>query len=151
VVTGALLAWLRLSPGTPQVEGVRPFTDDNEGKDEFATIETDGSRVYFTEKYRGSFRLAQVAASGGQAAQVTTQIAAPHGASMAPDFSGLLVSENAYGRHPVWFQPLRQAIHAAWETLKPREQYSRQKASRFSISMVPRSTLRIGMVQTRIK
>ncbi len=106
VVSTALLAWLRLSPATPQVEGIKQLTDDGEGKDEFATIETDGSRVYFTEKYAGSFRLAQVAATGGQVAPVTTQIAAPFRASMAPDLSGLLVSENAYGRHPVWFQPL---------------------------------------------
>jgi Tol biopolymer transport system component len=97
---------LRSSPANPQVGGIRQLTDDGEGKDEFATIETDGSRVYFTEKYAGSFRLAQVAASGGQAAPVTTQIPAPYRASMAPDLSGLLVSENLIGRHPVWFQPL---------------------------------------------
>jgi eukaryotic-like serine/threonine-protein kinase len=107
VLTIILLAWLRSSPAKPQVEGIKQLSDDGEGKDEFAAIETDGLRIYFTEKYAGNFRLAQVAASGGQVAPVTTQIPAAYRASMAPDLSGLLVSENAFGgHHPVWFQPL---------------------------------------------
>ena len=63
-------------------------------------------RVYFTEKYAGSFRLAQVAATGGPVAPVPTQISGAYSAGMAPDFSGLLVVENPQGRHPLWFQPL---------------------------------------------
>ena len=106
VLTVILLAWLRSSPVKPQVEGIKQLSDDGEGKDEFARIETDGVRVYFTEKYAGSFRLAQVSATGGQVAPVTTQIPAAYRASMAPDLSGLLVSENVVGHHPVWFQPL---------------------------------------------
>jgi hypothetical protein len=41
-------------------------------------------RGYFTEKYAGSFRLAQVSAIGGQVAPVNTQIPAAYRASMAP-------------------------------------------------------------------
>jgi Tol biopolymer transport system component len=104
VLIAPLMVWRWWPAPLPMVVGVKQITEDGEPKEE--TIETDGSRVYFTEKYAGSFRLAQVAASGGQVAQVPTQIAAPYGASMAPDFSGLLVSENPLGRHPVWFQPL---------------------------------------------
>src|SRR5579864_1969902 len=44
--------------------------------------------------------------AGGLVAPVTTQIPAAYRASMAPDLSGLLVSENVIGHHPVWFQPL---------------------------------------------
>jgi Tol biopolymer transport system component len=104
----ALLAylWKRIPPAVPQVESVTQITDDGEVKDEFSSIDTDGARVYFTEKYAGNFRLAQVAASGGPVAPVPTQIPAPFRASIAPDFSGLLVTEGPYGRHPLWFQPL---------------------------------------------
>jgi eukaryotic-like serine/threonine-protein kinase len=103
-IIAPLMVW-RWWPATlPMVAGVKQITDDGEPKE--TTIETDGSRVYFTEKYAGRFRLAQVATSGGQVAPVATQIAAPYRASIAPDFSGLLVSENPIGPHPVWFQPL---------------------------------------------
>ena len=44
----------------------------------------DGSRVYFTEKFAGSFRLAPISAIGGQVAPVNTQIPAAYRASMAP-------------------------------------------------------------------
>jgi dipeptidyl aminopeptidase/acylaminoacyl peptidase len=37
---------------------------------------------------------------------VPTQIPGAYRASIAPDASGLLVIENQYGRHPLWFQPL---------------------------------------------
>ena len=90
----------------PQVESVTQLTDDGEVKDEFSSIDSDGARVYFTEKYAGNFRLAQVAASGGPVAPVPTQIPAPFRATIAPDFSGLLVTEGPFGRHPLWFQPL---------------------------------------------
>jgi hypothetical protein len=137
VLTIIFLAWLRSSPTKAQVEEIKQLSDDGEEKDEFAAIETDGLRVYFTEKYAGNFRLAQVAASGGQVAPVTTQIPAAYRASMAPDLSGLLVSENVIGHHPVWFQLLAQVIRAAWEPSKFRGPYSRQKASRSSIPMDP--------------
>jgi Tol biopolymer transport system component len=94
------------SPTQARVQSIRQLTDDGQAKDEFARIDTDGSRVYFTEKYGGTFRLAQVAVSGGQVAPISTQIPAPYSASVAPDFSGLVVSENPLGRHPLWFQPL---------------------------------------------
>ena len=104
----AVLVYLgrRTPPAVPQVESVTQLTDDGEVKDEFSSIDTDGARVYFTEKYGGNFRLAQVAASGGPVAPVPTQIPAPFRATIAPDFSGLLVTEGPFGRHPVWFQPL---------------------------------------------
>jgi eukaryotic-like serine/threonine-protein kinase len=96
----------RIPPAVPQVESVTQLTDDGEVKDEFSSIDTDGARVYFTEKYGGNFRLAQVAASGGPVAPVPTQIPAPFRATIAPDFSGLLVTEGPFDRHPLWFQPL---------------------------------------------
>jgi DNA-binding winged helix-turn-helix (wHTH) protein/Tol biopolymer transport system component len=104
----AILAylWWRIPPAVPVVESVTQLTNDNEAKDWFAPIETDGTRVYFTEKYAGNFRLAQVAASGGPVAPVPTQIPGAYRAAIAPDFSGLLVMENPIGHHPLWFQPL---------------------------------------------
>ena len=107
VIFAALVyLWWRIPLVVPQVESVVQLTDDGEVKDEFSSIDTDGARVYFTEKHGGSFRLAQVASSGGPVAPVPTQIPAPFRASIAPDFSGLLVTEGPFGRHPLWFQPL---------------------------------------------
>lgn len=98
--------WWRIPPAVPVVESVTQLTDDGEAKDWYAPIETDGPRVYFTEKYAGNFRLAQVASSGGPVAPVPTQIPGAYRAAIAPDFSGLLVMENPVGHHPLWFQPL---------------------------------------------
>lgn len=106
MVAGGLIAWLK-SPSQPRVESVRQLTDDGEVKEELAAIDTDGSRVYFTETYAGNLRLAQVSVSGGQIAPVSTEIPAVYSATMAPDFSGLLVVANSVrGSHPLWFQPL---------------------------------------------
>jgi len=107
LLTGiALRFWLE-SPAQPSVVSFRQLTDDGEAKDELAAIDTDGSHVYFTETYLGMLRLAQVSVSGGQVAPVSTQIPAAFSATMAPDFSGLLVVENyVRGSHPLWFQRL---------------------------------------------
>jgi DNA-binding winged helix-turn-helix (wHTH) protein/Tol biopolymer transport system component len=106
VVAVLAYLWWRIPAAVPVVESVTQLTNDSEAKDWFAPIETDGSRVYFTEKYAGNFRLAQVAASGGPVAPVPTQIPGAYRAAIAPDFSGLLVMENPIGHHPLWFQPL---------------------------------------------
>jgi DNA-binding winged helix-turn-helix (wHTH) protein/Tol biopolymer transport system component len=106
VVAVLAYLWWRIPPAVPVVESVTQLTNDSEAKDWFAPIETDGSRVYFTERYAGNFRLAQVAASGGPVAPVPTQIPGAYRAAIAPDFSGLLVMENPIGHHPLWFQPL---------------------------------------------
>jgi serine/threonine protein kinase/Tol biopolymer transport system component len=108
LIVVAVLAylWWRIPPAVPVVESVKQLTDDGEVKDQNAQIATDGSRVYFIEKHADIFRLSQVAASGGPVAPVPTQIPNPYNAAVAPDASGLLVSENPYGRHPLWFQPL---------------------------------------------
>jgi Tol biopolymer transport system component len=106
VLAALAYRWWSIPQTPPRVESVTQLTDDGAVKDQGAEIATDGSRVYFTEKSAGSFRLAQVAGSGGPVAPVPTQIAGAYSASMAPDFSGLLVVENPSGRHPLWFQPL---------------------------------------------
>jgi serine/threonine protein kinase/Tol biopolymer transport system component len=106
VVAVLVYLWWRIPPAVPVVDSVQQLTNDGEVKDWFAPIETDGARVYFTEKYAGNFRLAQVAASGGPVAPVPTQISGAYRAAIAPDFSGLLVMENPIGQHPLWFQPL---------------------------------------------
>jgi serine/threonine protein kinase/Tol biopolymer transport system component len=108
VIVAAVVAffWWRIPAAVPVVESMIQLTDDDEVKVQGAEMATDGTRVYFTEKYAGSFRLAQVVASGGPVAPVPTQITGAYSASMAPDFSGLLVVENPQGRHPLWFQPL---------------------------------------------
>ena len=106
ILAALVYFWWSIPRAVPQVESVTQLTDDGEVKDEFSSIDSDGARVYFTEKYAGNFRLAQVAASGGPVAPVPTQIPAPFRATIAPDFSGLLVTEGPFGRHPLWFQPL---------------------------------------------
>jgi serine/threonine protein kinase/Tol biopolymer transport system component len=106
VLAALFYAWWRIPPAVPVMESITQLTDDGKVKDDWASMDTDGSRVYFTEEHVGTLGLAQVAASGGPVAPVPTQIPAPYRATIAPDFSGLLVSENAYGPHSLWFQPL---------------------------------------------
>jgi serine/threonine protein kinase len=83
------IAWIRMPTAVPVVESVTQLTDDGEPKN--GQLVSDGSRVYFNEGPNGSWKIAQVSATGGQTSLVDTRIPSPWIAGVAPDNSSLLV------------------------------------------------------------
>jgi DNA-binding winged helix-turn-helix (wHTH) protein/WD40 repeat protein len=107
VIAVALVFWWTRPPAVPIVEAVTQLTDDGEPKSFSTRIVTDGVRVYFNEGARGSWKIAQVAVTGGSVAVVPTSVADLRIMGMAPEGSALLAIEGV-GNHPnpLWQVPL---------------------------------------------
>ena len=85
----AFTVWLRSAAPPPRVTGYTQITSDLVAK---SGPVTDGSRIYFNERPRAGISvLAQVAASGGDVAQIATPFPAPQVVDVSPDGSELLV------------------------------------------------------------
>lgn len=65
-----LVFWWTRPPAVPIVEAVTQLTDDGEPKSSRTKMVTDGVRIYFNEGTRGSWKIAQVAVTGGSVAVV---------------------------------------------------------------------------------
>ena len=106
-IAAALVFWWNRPPAVPVVEAVTQLTDDGEPKSSFTKIVTDGVRVYFNEGNRGSWRIAQVAVTGGSVAVVPTSVTNLRIVGLAPEGSALLAIEGvgAYP-NPLWQVPL---------------------------------------------
>ena len=105
-LAAAAIAWLRTPPAAPVVESVTQLTDDGEPKN--GQLVSDGSRVYFNEGPNGSWKIAQVATTGGRTSFVDTRVPSPWIAGIAPDNSSLLVSAGGYedDLYPLWLIPI---------------------------------------------
>jgi DNA-binding winged helix-turn-helix (wHTH) protein len=103
----ALVFWWTRPPAVPIVEAVTQLTDDGEPKPSNVRIVTDGVRVYFNEGTRGSWKIAQVAVTGGSIAVVPTSVADLRIMGMTPEGSALLAIQGigAYP-NPLWQVPL---------------------------------------------
>ena len=101
------LIFSRLS-AIPVVEAVSQLTDDGQPKPIWSYLATDGPRVYFNEGPTGSLKIAQVAATGGATALITTKLENPQLVGIAPDGSSLLAIATGYGEagYPLWQIPL---------------------------------------------
>lgn len=102
----ALLAGWRFSSAPPVVEAVTQLTDDGEPKQ--GRLATDGSRIYFNEGPVGSFKIAQVAVTGGPTAIVPTRLSNPLVAGLGSEGSVLLAmvgGPNDYS-NSIWTVPL---------------------------------------------
>jgi serine/threonine protein kinase len=74
ILISALIVWWKQPPATPVVEAVTQLTDDSEIKALSGRLVTDGSRIYFGEGTTGSYRIMQVAATGGPTAIIPTRL-----------------------------------------------------------------------------
>jgi eukaryotic-like serine/threonine-protein kinase len=88
VVALALIYWLMPPLPLPKVLGSVQVTND--GRQKFGMV-TDGPRIYFTELSGGGTTLAQVSASGGEAAIIPTSIQFLAILDISPARSELLV------------------------------------------------------------
>lgn len=101
----ALVAWFVPSPTAPVVLQVRPITKDGRAKGVYATLATDGPRVYFQEVSVGREIVTQVSASGGE----TEEIPIPFKGTIydiSPDGSQMLFGAEMPGGIQLWIQPL---------------------------------------------
>ena len=105
-IAAAPVLWWNRPPVVPVVEAVTQLTDDGEPKPYYSQTVTDGLRIYFNEGERGSFRIAQVAVTGGSVAAIPTSVANPKIVGLAPDGSALLVSQGEDFPTSFWQVPL---------------------------------------------
>lgn len=103
----AMFLWWRLSSSMLAVDSIRQLTDDRVSKAGI-DLETDGNRVYFNEGTPGDHKIVEVSVSGGQTAQIATQLVNPTLAGLDADGSALLVfagnNDDLY--YPLWSVPL---------------------------------------------
>jgi serine/threonine protein kinase/Tol biopolymer transport system component len=101
------IAWWRVPPAVPVLEGVTQLTNDGEPKAP-GTLATDGARVYFSEGPTGSFKIAQVSVTGGQTAHIDTGLQNPQIVGLSTDGSTLLtmVGGSNDPHYPLWSVPL---------------------------------------------
>jgi Tol biopolymer transport system component len=105
-VAAILFVWWRQPPAVPVVEAVTRLTSDGEVKANSGSLETDGSRIYFGEGTLGSYRIMQVAATGGPTAIIPTRLANFQFTALSQDGSYLLGAAGDAFALPFWAVPL---------------------------------------------
>ena len=105
-VAAALFVWWRQPPAVPVVEAIDQLTSDGQVKANGGKLVADSSRLYFDEGTLGSYRLAQVALTGGATAAVPTRLANPQVTSVNQEGSSLLVGAGDDTILPLWTLPL---------------------------------------------
>jgi eukaryotic-like serine/threonine-protein kinase len=105
VIFALLFLWWRTPPPAPQITGITQITNDGISK-RGTVLATDGSRLYFSEGEDLGWQLMQVSITGGETAPVATTVPHPWFQSLAPDYSGILLTTTQYVESPLWWQPL---------------------------------------------
>ncbi|MGH9743437.1 MAG: protein kinase domain-containing protein, partial [Candidatus Acidiferrum sp.] len=105
-VATALFVWWRQPLAVPMVEAVTQLTSDGEVKANSGRLVTDGSRIYFGEGTLGSYRIMQVAATGGPATIIPTRLANFQFTALSQDGSYLLGAAGDAFALPFWAVPL---------------------------------------------
>jgi Tol biopolymer transport system component len=100
------VVWWRLPPAIPAVEAVTQLTDDGEVKVNSGRLVTDGSRIYFGEGTTGTYRIMQVAATGGPTAIIPTRLPNFQFTALSQDGSYLLGAAGDDFVLPFWTIPL---------------------------------------------
>ncbi len=102
----ALFIWRSRPPSIPIVEAVTQLTEDGEIKANSGRLVTDGSRIYFGEGTVGSYRIMQVAATGGPTAIIPTRLPNFQFTAVSQDGAYLLGAAGNDFVLPLWTIPL---------------------------------------------
>ena len=104
LVAGAIAFWFWPAE-TPTLGESHPITSDARAKGIFATLATDGARIYFQEAASSRNFIAQVSVSGGETAEIPIL---PMGTiyDISPDGSQLLYGVYKPGAIETWVRPL---------------------------------------------
>jgi len=105
-VAATLFVWRSQPPAVPIVEAVTQLTSDGEVKANSGNLVTDGSRIYFGEGTLGSYRIMQVAATGGPTTIIPTRLANFQFNALSQDGSYLLGAAGDAFALPFWAVPL---------------------------------------------
>jgi Tol biopolymer transport system component len=105
-LAAALFAWWIRPPAVPVVEAVTQLTSDGEVKANSGNLVTDGSRIYFGEGTVGSYRIMQVAATGGPTTIIPTRLPNFQFTALSQDGSYLLGGAGDAFELPFWAVPL---------------------------------------------
>ena len=105
-VAVTLFVWWRQPPAVPVVEAVTQLTSDGEVKANSGSLVTDGSRIYFGEGTVGSYRIMQVAATGGPTTIIPTRLANFQFTALSQDGAYLLGAAGDAFALPFWAVPL---------------------------------------------
>ena len=101
-----LFVWWRQPQVAPVVEAVSQLTNDGEVKANSGNLVTDGSRIYFGEGTVGSYRIMQVAATGGPATIIPTRLPNFQFNALSQDGAYLLGAAGDAFTLPFWAVPL---------------------------------------------
>src|SRR5215469_15204508 len=99
------IAFSVLPYSPPVVLQAQPITKDGRAKAIYATVATDGSRVYFEEVVAGREIAAQVSVAGGETAEIPIPMKGTI-ADISPDGSRMLFGAEMPGGIQLWLQPL---------------------------------------------
>jgi Tol biopolymer transport system component/DNA-binding winged helix-turn-helix (wHTH) protein len=103
----AVMLWPERSE-RPVMVSSTAITHDGRPKGTYATLATDGTRVYFQESAASRSFIAQVAASGGETAEIHVGLTVPTIYDLSPDGSKLLLGAPAEHGIDLWIQPVPQ-------------------------------------------
>ncbi len=106
IAIGGFILWWRQPPAVPVLGAVTQLTDDAETKLLLGRLVTDGSRIYFGEGTTGSYRIMQVAATGGPTAIIPTRLPNFQFTALSHDGSSLLGAAGNQFVLPLWAIPL---------------------------------------------
>lgn len=106
VAAAAIFAWLRPSSARPVILNSRAITHDARSKGTYATVATDGARVYFQESAVSRSFIAQVSAAGGESAEIPVALPVATIYDVSPDGSKLLLGALGASGIDMWIQPL---------------------------------------------
>jgi Tol biopolymer transport system component len=105
LVIVALAFWFRGPAPVPKVVGYTPLTHDRERK--FPPLVTDGTRLYFMMPKGTGLTIAEVSASGGETAAVSSHFDDIQLADVSPNGSELLIGQFNTGKdEPIYILPL---------------------------------------------
>jgi len=105
VVAVGLMFFSVLHYSAPAVLQALPITKDGRAKGVYATVVTDGSRVYFEEVFAGREIATQVSATGGETAEIPIPTKGTI-YDISPDGSRMLFGAEMAGGIQLWLQPL---------------------------------------------
>src|SRR5215469_446304 len=107
-ITIGIVSWWTRPPAVPVVQAVIQLTDDAVPKMPEMNLASDGTRIYFNEGGEGSWKIAQVAASGGPTALLPIKMSNSELEALSADGASLLALEMSSQLSPytLWKIPL---------------------------------------------
>jgi Tol biopolymer transport system component/DNA-binding winged helix-turn-helix (wHTH) protein len=106
VLAFGIFLLVRASKSRPVILSSRAITHDARPKGTYATLATDGVRVYLQESVAGRSFIAQVSATGGETEEIRVALPVATIYDISPDGANLLLGALGGDGIEMWIQPL---------------------------------------------